>query len=205
MYGLGVYMADLAQKSHRYVREPELRTVAAEAQTEAGWWGVGANIRGINGELWGQVVDDEETCWRLDSGRIAKKDTEGSKWNWENWMWDSWTEEYTWSGDVCAPCADSKQEVYSMLWCRVCLGSPFLIEGNLLSASGMHDFCWCQDPSEQLETVPEDWNVAQGHDAFYVRGLSGAQQAGLGVYNSEYIVFQPFQILPLYRVDYVLQ
>lgn len=95
-------------------------------------------------------------------------------------------------------------EVYSMLWCRVCLGSPYLIEGNLLTAEAMHHYCWCQDPSDKLETVAEDWNVAQGHDAFYVRGLSGQQRAGLGVYNSEYIVFQPFQALPLYRVDYVL-
>merc|ERR1719327_787080 len=89
MYGLGVYLADLAQKSHRYVREPEIRTVAEEAKDAGGWWGVGANIRGVNGELWGQVVDDEGHCWRLDSDRIAKKETEGMKWNWENWEWDS--------------------------------------------------------------------------------------------------------------------
>lgn len=92
-----------------------------------------------------------------------------------------------------------------MLWCRVCLGSPYLIEGNLLRPDAMHDFCWCQDPSDKLETVAEDWNVAQGHDTFYVRGLNGAQRAGLGVYNSEYIVFQPFQVLPLYQVDYVIE
>lgn len=46
--------------------------------------------------------------------------------------------------------------------------------------------------------------MARGHDAFFVRGLSGAQKAGLGVFNNEYVVFQPYQILPLYRVDYVL-
>jgi len=95
--------------------------------------------------------------------------------------------------------------VYSMLWCRVCLGSPFLIEGNLLSQSAMHDYCWCQDPSDKLETVPEDWNISHGHDAYYVRGMGGAHRAGLGVLNSEYIVFQPFQVLPLYRVDYVIE
>jgi len=47
--------------------------------------------------------------------------------------------------------------------------------------------------------------VAKGHDAFYMKGMAGSQKAGLGVYNSEYIVFQPYQILPLYQVDYVIE
>lgn len=197
MYGLGVYLADLAQKSHRYVREPEERIVDSDPDENGGWY-----IEGVNGDLWGRAVEDEGHCWRLDSGRIAKKETEGSKWNWMGWCWDIKSNQYV--SAKCSPCANSKRSVYSMLWCRVCLGSPFLIEGNLLTASAMHNFCWCQDPSEQLERVPEEWNIAQGHDSFYVRGLSGSQQAGLGVYNSEYIVFQPNQVQPLYRVDYVL-
>merc|ERR1719223_785296 len=48
MYGLGVYLADLAQKSHRYVREPEQRRVQLQAQEK----GVGGVIHGINGEVW---------------------------------------------------------------------------------------------------------------------------------------------------------
>lgn len=242
MYGLGVYMADLAQKSHRYVRQPERRKVAidghhdpsegvgayirgmngelwglvvgetdrvweldsgriAKKETEGWKWqwepigsepafGIGANIRGVQGDLWGQVVAEEPTCWRLDSGRVAKKETEGYRWNWE---------------PPFAKPVEKEMEVYSMLFCRVCLGNPYLIEGNLLAPSAMHDVCWCQDPSEQLETVAEEWSLARGHDTFYVRGLSGAQRTGLGVYNSEYIVFQPFQVLPLYRVDYILE
>jgi len=91
---------------------------------------------------------------------------------------------------------------YSMLWCRVCLGNPYLVEGNLLTQSALHDTCWCQDPSEGLESLAEEWSVTKGHDAYYVKGLSGKQKHGLGVFNNEYIVFQPYQILPLYRVDY---
>lgn len=93
---------------------------------------------------------------------------------------------------------------YSMLRCRVCLGNPYLIEGNLLSGPAMHDVCWCQDPGEYLESMAEDWSIAKGHDSFYVKGQAGCQKHGLGVYNNEYIVFQPYQILPLYRVDYTL-
>jgi len=96
----------------------------------------------------------------------------------------------------------ARGSVHSMLVCRVCLGNPYLIEGNLLSGSAMHDLCACQDPSEYLESLAEDWGVANGHDSYYVKGQSGSQKLGLGVQNSEYIVFQPFQILPLYRVDY---
>merc|ERR1711988_1051422 len=44
--------------------------------------GVGANIAGIDGSSWGRVVGEDDTCWRLSSGRIAKKDTEGQRWNW---------------------------------------------------------------------------------------------------------------------------
>lgn len=119
MYGLGVYLADIAQKSHQYVRK---------------------------------------------SGRST----------------------------------------YSMLLCRVCLGNPYLIEGNLLSGPAMHDVCWCQDPCEFLESLAEDWSIAKGHDSYYVKGQGGCQKHGLGVHNNEYIVFQPYQILPLYRVDYTL-
>eukprot|EP00812_Abedinium_dasypus_P011757 NODE_52_length_2378_cov_1310.253121.p1 GENE.NODE_52_length_2378_cov_1310.253121~~NODE_52_length_2378_cov_1310.253121.p1 ORF type:complete len:429 (-),score=114.47 NODE_52_length_2378_cov_1310.253121:302-1588(-) len=130
MYGMGVYLADLAQKSHRYVRVP-LHEVG--------------------------------------------------------------------SSDVAA------RMVYSMLRCRVCLGNPYLIEGNLLRPQAMHEVCWCQDPSEMIDSCTEEWGLAKGHDAYYVRGLASAQKAGLGVFNSEYVVFQPYQILPLYRVDYVLE
>merc|ERR1711879_621172 len=166
---------------------------ARGAAPRAPMTGVGASILGSDWSSWGRVVADEGSCWRLASGRIAKKENEGYRWWWDDALQSE-------PEDV-----EPERPVYSMLWCRVCLGSPYLIEGNLLGASAMHDVCWCQDPSEQLETIADEWNVAAGHDTFYVRGLSGAQRAGLGVYNSEYIVFQPFQVLPLYRVDYVIE
>lgn len=106
---------------------------------------------------------------------------------------------------VQQPRNDGYDFVYTLLFCRVCLGSPYLIEGNLRSPSAMHDFCWCQDPREQLDSVAQDWNQGKGHDAFYVRGLAGAHLPGLGVHNSEYIVFHPHQVLPLFTVDYVLE
>lgn len=101
--------------------------------------------------------------------------------------------------------ADGKQNVYSMLRCRVVLGSPYLIEGNLLEGQAMHDLCWCRDPTDMLETTADEWNIGKGHDSYYVRGQLGAHKLGLGVHNNEYIIFQPYQVLPMYQVDYVLE
>jgi len=44
--------------------------------------GIGALIVGADGSIWGTVVADEGHVWKLDSGRVAKKATEGSKWRW---------------------------------------------------------------------------------------------------------------------------
>jgi len=44
--------------------------------------GIGASIAGSLGDLWGRVVAEEHDCWRLHTGRMAKKDTEGLKWKW---------------------------------------------------------------------------------------------------------------------------
>jgi hypothetical protein len=45
-------------------------------------YGIGASIAGVDGSLWGRVVAEDCDFWRLHTGRIAKKHTEGSKWNW---------------------------------------------------------------------------------------------------------------------------
>lgn len=91
-----------------------------------------------------------------------------------------------------------------MLLCRVCLGNPFLIESNLMTPDAMHDFVWCQDPSDAIECLAEPWDLTRGHDSFFVKGQA-SHGAGLGVFNNEYIVFQPQQVLPLYKVDYILR
>lgn len=50
--------------------------------SKKGAFGVGSVIFGVDGSKWGSVVADEGTVWKLDSGRIAKKQTEGDKWTW---------------------------------------------------------------------------------------------------------------------------
>merc|ERR1712070_200198 len=45
--------------------------------------GLGAKIRGVGGDLWGRVICEEPDVWVLESGRIAKKMTEGVRWVWD--------------------------------------------------------------------------------------------------------------------------
>merc|ERR1712048_1137845 len=100
MYGLGIYLGDMSQKSNRYVSQPENgrykmiicsvlgRSYEMDEMIEvcqpcrAPESGIGASIVGLDGEQWGRVVGEERDCWRLSSGRIARKNTECLKWNW---------------------------------------------------------------------------------------------------------------------------
>lgn len=214
MYGLGVYMADQAQKSHRYVREPAGEAIPVQAATWqtvlAGRWRdfdtkqqhefetamqSGHAVYNFSARGWpysldvSRMVQINLTTHRERPVRRVEADVAMAG--------DDGTGE--------ARAATHERKVYSMLRCRVVLGSPYLIEGNLMQSDAMHDMCWCQDPGDALESAADRWSIAKGHDAFYIRGLAGAQKAGLGVYNSEYVVFQPYQILPLYQVDYVLE
>jgi hypothetical protein len=194
MYGLGIYLADMAQKSHRYVSQPKIgkagrqtyrmvvcsvlgksfqieghlrqphsmhdvvnvRALTDESVNDmidycppcspASQFGVGATIRGINGEIWGRVVADEGHCWRLDSGRIAKKETEGWRWSWHS-----------------AP-----------------------------------------EPACSTCSTNDNFEVAEKSDLLFVKGLGSAVRPGFSVVNSEYIAFHPHQCLPKYEIEYEL-
>jgi len=217
MYGLGVYMADLAQKSHRYVREPTER-VAMEA-TALGFQGWQTVLAGKWRSFEAPFQASFEAArhagakyyhftargfnYRLDLERLVQINLRTGRERPVRRLDEETEEEREAAADPSS--TETRQLVYSMLRCRVCLGNPYLIEGNLLKGDAMHDMCWCQDPGDSLESCAEAWGVAKGHDAYYVRGLAGAHKAGLGVHNSEYVIFQPYQILPLYQVDYVLE
>merc|ERR1712072_842291 len=179
MYGLGIYLADMAQKSHRYVSQPKknryrivvcsvlgksfqveghLRGQTAmhdvvnvralsddmmgemieQCQACLTDWGVGASIEGLDGEMWGRVVGDMGYCWRLHTGRIAKKETEGYKWTW----------------------------------------------------------------AATTEVACDNLEVAEKSDLLFVKGLGNAVRPGSSVVNSEYIAFHPHQCLPKYEIEY---
>jgi hypothetical protein len=183
MYGLGIYLGDMSQKSNRYVSQPKagrykmiVCSVLGKSYEVDGFLkgdrimhdvhdvraltdddmdamiepcqpckapekGAGATIVGVDGSRWGYVVGEEHHCWRLSSGRIARKNTEGVKWN------------------------------------------------------------WCKDDvmmADTMETAPEK------SDLMFVKGLGSRTRVGFSVVNSEYIAFHPHQCLPLYEIEYQL-
>eukprot|EP01064_Diplonema_japonicum_P038065 TRINITY_DN910_c0_g1_i1.p1 TRINITY_DN910_c0_g1~~TRINITY_DN910_c0_g1_i1.p1 ORF type:complete len:1049 (+),score=377.26 TRINITY_DN910_c0_g1_i1:50-3196(+) len=96
--------------------------------------------------------------------------------------------------------------IHSLVKCRVNLGNPYLIEGNLKKGDGLHDIVRCVDPSAFVDPLGDkkkvEWDLLKSHDSYYVKGLGSRAKMGYGVINSEYIIFQPAQVLPLYVVDY---
>ena len=91
---------------------------------------------------------------------------------------------------------------HSLVRCRVNLGSPYLIEANLLQRDGMHGVVRCVDPQGKLDGNPHEWGMLKGHEAYCVKGLGAAARPEHGVINTEYVLFHPAQVLPLYVVDY---
>ncbi|CAJ1388333.1 unnamed protein product [Effrenium voratum] len=78
LQGLNVKVMEEADKKAKAVTG-----VAASGKKRGkGSFGVGSAIFGLDGTKWGSVVADEGRAWKLDSGRIAKKETEGDKWTW---------------------------------------------------------------------------------------------------------------------------
>lgn len=181
MYGLGIYLGDMSQKSNRYVSQPrngrykmiicsvlgksyeidgflkgdrimhdvyDVRALTEEDMDDmidvcqpcrAAESGVGASIAGVDGSSWGRVVGEDDACWRLSSGRIAKKHTEGQRWN------------------------------------------------------------WCKEEISVESVAPEK------SDLMFVKGLGSRTRVGYSVVNSEYIAFHPHQCLPLYEIEYQLR
>eukprot|EP00928_Gymnodinium_smaydae_P083410 TRINITY_DN66641_c0_g1_i1.p1 TRINITY_DN66641_c0_g1~~TRINITY_DN66641_c0_g1_i1.p1 ORF type:complete len:884 (-),score=88.63 TRINITY_DN66641_c0_g1_i1:233-2884(-) len=95
----------------------------------------------------------------------------------------------------------SQQMVYSLLRCQVCLANPYLIAAKR-TLEALHDACSCRDPGDEVINAPEAWSNNAGHDAYFVRGTTSG--SGVSVGFNEYILFHPYQALPVYRVDYVL-
>ena len=72
-----------------------------------------------------------------------------------------------------------------MLVCKVILGNEFVIKHDLKKQDEYHDL-----------VIPP-----KGFDSIYAKGRSNAK-LGLGVVNNEFIVFNPYQVYPMYEIEY---
>lgn len=68
--------------------------------------GLGALVVGHDGSKWGRAIADEGHCWRLHTGRIAKKDSEGSKWSFSS------------EGEVSAEAIETSPEKSDLLYVK---------------------------------------------------------------------------------------
>jgi hypothetical protein len=75
-----------------------------------------------------------------------------------------------------------------LILCKVALGRQFKIESDLSKPDLYHD----------LVEAPE------GYDSIFVPGRDSATK-GFGVWRTEYILFNKFQALPQYEIEYDLQ
>ena len=89
--------------------------------------------------------------------------------------------------------------LHSLVRCRVNLGKPFLIDSNLKQEDGTHHMTYPKDPTELLENNTDTWDTVKGHSSYLVKGQGSAAKKNLG---SEYVLFHPSHVLPLYVVDY---
>jgi len=287
MFGLGIYLADMPAKSHKYVRAPQMKDISKfldQAKQEAAPKPqrskpparnlIKCDIEDMKGNWLGTIAGDLGSSYRTKTNATFLKSAENKTWRirgaappkfdkaksddkaiatakcivkpgvdyrnspnpddrleidvkfgnsvavFETYNTATTTWARTEKGwlpieiqgkarlfEICEverPRTTAQYKVYSMLVCRTCLGNPFMIEGNLLQKDAMHDLCWCKDPSDMLMSTSEEWNIAGGHDSYFVKGQNGVQAAGLGVINNEFIVFHPYQVLPIYQVDYIL-
>jgi hypothetical protein len=72
-----------------------------------------------------------------------------------------------------------------MLVCKVILGNEYLIDRDLKKGDEFHDMVICP----------------KGYDSIYAKGRNNASN-GMGVVNNEFIVFNPYQVYPMYEIEY---
>eukprot|EP01080_Neovahlkampfia_damariscottae_P008392 gene8392-217_t len=72
-----------------------------------------------------------------------------------------------------------------MLVCKVILGNEFMIDRDLKKNDEFHDL-----------VIPP-----RGFDSIYAKGRKGATN-GLGVVNNEFVIFNAYQVYPMYEIEY---
>jgi hypothetical protein len=173
MYGLGIYLADIAQKSHRYVSQPSV--------SESGKQRYRIVLCSV---LMGRTL--------MIDGHLRKCDS----------MHDVSALRRIWKGELEAmvePVAqkDSRPNLHSSKPLKQ--QSTALQEDpnfpELRKKTVAPVAC-------EQGRLPKDVPHAEDHDLIFVKGLGSCCRSGFSVHNSEYISFHPYQCLPRYEVEY---
>jgi hypothetical protein len=187
MFGLGIYLADMAQKSHRYITQPKyvgganryrmiVCSVVGKSYEVDGYMTDGkifhdvTDVRSLTQDDIDTMITPSDPCKRVSTGiGCYITGIDGEKW-----------------GRVVGENP----------------GSWRLHSGRTANkATEDKKWVWSQDAelsADATETSPEK------SDLLFVKGLGARTRPGLSVVNSEYIAFHPYQCLPMYEIEYEL-
>jgi len=101
--------------------------------------------------------------------------------------------------------------VHRMLVCSVLTGSTLQLAGHLRRPDAMHHVdsirsLWDGELDSMMELQDggvQDLTACEKQDLLFISGLQEQSRPGLSVYNSEYIAFHAYQVLPRYEISYV--
>jgi len=185
MYGLGIYLADMAQKSHRYCSQPKTRANGRQVFRMVVCSVLGKSFQ-IEGHLKFdrcmhdvvnvRALDEEELDQMIEPEKAAK---------------------------VSRGLGASIQGLDDSIWGRVVgdeggywrLHSGRSVEKTTEGAR----WRWCA--TEEVSADAREGG-AEKSDLLFVKGLGSKCRHGYSVVNSEYIAFHPHQCLPKYEIEY---
>jgi hypothetical protein len=181
MYGLGIYLGDMSQKSNRYVSQPK----------NGRYKMIICSVLGKSYEIDGFLKGDRIMHDVYDVRALTDEDMDDMI-------------------EVCQPCRAAESGIGANIagldgssWGRV-VGEERdcwrLSDGRIARKhnEGLK-WNWCKEEVSVEMTAPEK------SDLMFVKGLGSRTRVGYSVVNSEYIAFHPHQCLPLYEIEYQLR
>jgi len=181
MYGLGIYLGDMSQKSNRYVSQPKNGRYKMIVCSVLG------NSYEIDGFLKGDRIM-HDVCNVRD---LTDEDMDDMI-------------------EVCKPCRTAESGIGANIagidgspWGRV-VGEERdcwrLSDGRIARKhTEGQKWKWCK------EEVSVDLIAPGKSDLIFVKGLGPRTRVGYSVVNSEYIAFHPHQCLPLFEIEYQMR
>merc|ERR1711937_4834 len=189
MFGLGIYLADMAQKSHRYISQPK-RVGGADRYRMIVCSVVGKSyeIDGYltDGKIFHDVTDVRSLLQEdIDSMIIPRPRTAGKRV----------------SRGVGATIASKDGET----WGRVIReeSDRWRLHTGRMAKKANENVTWVWSYESELSAEATETSPDKS-DLLFVKGLGSETKVNFSVVNSEYIAFHPYQCLPMYEIEYEL-
>jgi hypothetical protein len=186
MFGLGIYLADMAQKSHRYCSQPR-RNGGKDVYRM-----VICEVLGKSYKLEGHLRDGTAMHDVVTVRSCAEEDI------------DKWIE-------TCHACATSSGVGATIrgkrgeVWGTVVAddGHCWRLSNGRIAKKHTEGDRWTWVASNDV--AADDLEVAEKSDLLFCKGLGAKSRRGSSVVNSEYIAFHPHQCLPKYEIVYEME